>query len=140
MSPALMILLAGVVQGACNFTFKLMAGASSSIFTVAAFFVAAGLMLTGYGLLVRDGTVNAAAWGWAVLAAALITAADILLFRGLGGGAPAGVSFVVFAVVSMIVVVALGMFFLGERLNLYGWAGLGLAVVAIVLLSMGRAG
>lgn len=139
MSWMWMIGLAGFFQGICNFGFRQMSVATSSVYALAAFFICSGCLILGYGMAMRDGDVPRAAWGWVALMCVTIFLANILLMRGFAGGtAPVGLGYLVFYITSLSVVVGLGVFMLGEKLNVYGWVGAFLAVCAIALLANGR--
>ncbi|MBI1309139.1 MAG: EamA family transporter [Proteobacteria bacterium] len=139
MSGLVLVALGGFFQGLCNFSYKQLSGATASLYAVALFFVLAGAGLAGYAAWLRAGPVEGArAWGWMLAAAGMIVLSNALLFKGLGMGGPAGISYLVFNLVSLTVVAVLGMLVLGERLNLYGWAGVVCAAAALVLLANGR--
>jgi drug/metabolite transporter (DMT)-like permease len=130
--------LAGIFQGICNFGFRQMSVATSSVYALAAFFVVSGVMFLGYAAAVRDGDIPRAAWGWIGLMCVTIFLSNVLLMKGFSGSAPVGAGYLVFYVTSLAMVVGAGVLLLGEKLNVYGWVGAFLAVAAIVLLANGR--
>lgn len=140
MSWVWMLGLAGVFQGICNFSFRQMSVATSSVYALAAFFIASGVLFLGYAAAMKDSDLTKTAWLWVGALVVTIFASNVLLMKGFGSGeAPAGIGYLIFNMTSLSVVVVLGMLLLGERLNIYGWIGIVMAACAIVLLANGKA-
>jgi drug/metabolite transporter (DMT)-like permease len=138
MNWVLFVAVSGFFSGLTNLAFKQMANASASAFAVAAFFMMSGLMMTGYAICARQQELPLAAWKYAALAAALFTINNVFLYKSLTSGGPAGLVYGIYGAVGLAVVGLLGFALLGEKLNMYGWAGMALAVVAVVLLANGK--
>ena len=138
-NPSVMILIAGVFQGVCNFSFRQMSVATTSVYALAAFFVLSGVMFLGYASATRDVDLNAKGWMWVGAMCVTIFVANLLLMKGFGAGAPAGLGYLMFYITSLSTLMMLSMVVLGEKLNMYGWAGMVLAVVAMALMLNGKA-
>jgi drug/metabolite transporter (DMT)-like permease len=99
---------------------------------VTALAAASGLVLLALLLLVVPGTASASAVGWGLLSGVAGAAALALLYACLALG-PMSILSPLTAVISAIVPVGVGLA-QGSRLGGAGWAGIGLALVAVVLV------
>jgi uncharacterized membrane protein len=126
-----------VFSGFTNMAFKQMANASSSAFAVAAFFMLSGLCMTVYSIGAKQQELPLIAWKWAALGAVLFTINNVFLYKSLSGGGPASLVYGIYGSVGLLVVAAMGLA-LGEKLNMYGYLGVAMAAIAVVLLANGR--
>jgi len=131
----LVALLGAVVYGSADFLGGL-AAARRRALVVTAGSQAAGLLLLVPIVVVTTGRLSAAAVGWGVAAGLLGATGVAFYYKGLAVG-PMGVVAPVAAVVGALVPVAGGLI-TGERLGAVAGAGVVLAVVAVVVASLGE--
>jgi drug/metabolite transporter (DMT)-like permease len=128
---AVLGLLAAASYGSADFLGGLAARRIAPL-RVTAIAAASGLVLLAALLLVVPGTASTAAAGWGVLSGVAGAIALALLYACLALG-PMSILSPLTAVVSAIVPVGVGLA-QGSRLGGAGWAGIALALVAVVLV------
>jgi drug/metabolite transporter (DMT)-like permease len=128
---AVLGLLAAASYGSADFLGGLAARRIAPL-RVTALAAASGLVLLALLLLVVPGTTSASAVGWGLLSGVAGAAALALLYACLALG-PMSILSPLTAVVSAIVPVGVGLA-QGSRLGGAGWAGIALALVAVVLV------
>lgn len=131
MIAAVLGLLAAASYGSADFLGGLAARRIAPV-RVTAIAAASGLVLLALLLLVVPGTASTAAVGWGLLSGVAGAVALALLYACLALG-PMSVLSPLTAVVSAIVPVGVGLA-QGSRLGGAGWAGITLALVAVVLV------
>ncbi|HEX2859025.1 MAG TPA: SMR family transporter [Alphaproteobacteria bacterium] len=131
-------LVSALFSGLTNTAFKQMANTSASTFAVGGFFMLSGLTMTVYSIVTRQQELSLETWKWAAAAAVLFTVSNIFLYRGLSAGGPMNGIYGVYGAAGLAVVAALGALFLGEKMNVYGWIGMAMAIGAVTLLANGR--
>lgn len=135
------VIFAGIsafFSGLTNIAFKQMANSSASAFAVAAFFMMSGLLMTGYSIFARQQELPLDAWKWAAAGAVLFTVNNVFLYKSLNSGGPASLVYGIYGSVGLLVVGLVGFALLDEKLNMYGWAGMAMAICAVLLLANGR--
>ncbi|WP_209559832.1 EamA family transporter [Frigoribacterium sp. PvP032] len=131
MIAAVLGLLAAASYGSADFLGGLAARRIAPL-RVTAIAAASGLVLLALLLLVVPGTASTAAVGWGLLSGVAGAVALALLYACLALG-PMSILSPLTAVVSAIVPVGVGLA-QGSRLGGAGWAGIALALVAVVLV------
>lgn len=133
MLPAALALLGALVYGGADFLGGLAARRLRSI-VVTSVAAAAGLVALIVAVPLLGGAWSAADAGWGALAGFFGVLAVILLYACLAIG-PMSILSPLTAVVSAIAPMLWGLLVNGETLGAVGWAGLGVALVAVVLVS-----
>ncbi|TWX34552.1 EamA family transporter [Frigoribacterium sp. ACAM 257] len=131
MIAAVLGLLAAASYGSADFLGGLAARRLAPL-RVTAIAAASGLVLLALLLLVVPGTASTSAVGWGLLSGVAGAVALALLYACLALG-PMSILSPLTAVVSAVVPVAVGLA-QGSRLGGAGWAGIALALVAVVLV------
>ena len=132
MLPALIALAGALVYGSADFLGGLAARSLRSI-VVTALAALAGLVLLGAAYPFVGGAWLPADVGWGVLSGFMGAAAIVLLYACLAIG-PMSILSPLTAVVSAIAPIVWGLLVAGETLSWVGYAGLAVALVAVVLV------
>ena len=135
-----MIIGGGFFIGLTNLALKLASVKGVGLLPIGVYFVVVGAGLMAYAVWKQHDVFLAniatpEGVQWAVWGAVAGLVSNVLLFTVLGQGAPAGISFTIFNVVSMLTTVVLGAWMLHEPL---GWAqgmGIALAITSVGLLA-----
>ena len=132
MTAILLALGSSIAYGLTDFLGGL-AARRTHIFMLGAITQPLGLLLLLPVALLVGGTVDGEVWFWGVVSGLGGAITYVLLFRALAIG-PMSVASPVSALIAVVLPVLAGVAF-GERLPLLGWVGIGVGMVAVLMVS-----
>jgi multidrug transporter EmrE-like cation transporter len=135
-----MIVGGGLFIGLTNLALKMASVKGVGLLPIGVYFLVVGVGLCAYALWRQPEALGlnfAAPSGlhYALLGALVGVISNVLLFTALGGGAPVGVGFTIFNVVSLLTTVAVGAWMLHEPLGWMQGMGIVLALTSLGLLT-----
>jgi drug/metabolite transporter (DMT)-like permease len=135
----ILMLIILVANGISTFGLKVIAGwglPGTVKYPYLTAWYAAGLVIIGIPALLKGVRPGRKEILWGAAMAALSVAGQVLMAIALDSNVPGAVVFPVAIGGSILVVALAGKFLFGERMNRYSMAGLGLGLIAVILLGI----
>lgn len=137
----LLLLITAMAQVAVNLSFKLLTQLNLGLTPVLIYTLGASLLMAVVQL--STGTLNLAtlhtpaAWLWGGVAAVGFAIVLNFLFAGLAL-APVGIGIAVFNTAAVVLTTLAGVLFFGDKLSPMTVTGIGLAIISIILIVLGK--